>query len=121
MRNTVPLDVYRRGDKFVVRVDLPGIEPSSLDVTIEKNVLTVKAERTWAPADGDEILVSERPQGTFTRRLFLGEGLDTEHVAANYEQGVVTITVPVAEQAKARKVEVTAGAQPELSGIIDVG
>lgn len=121
VRNTVPLDVYRRGDKFIVRVDLPGIEPSSLDVTIEKNVLTIKAERSWAPADGDELIVNERPQGTFTRRLFLGEGLDTEHVSAAYEQGVVTISVPVAEQAKARKVEITVGAQPELSGVIDVG
>ena len=68
----------RKGEKFVVRVDLPGIDPDSLDVTVERNVLSIKAERNWAPADGDEVLVAERPQGTFTRRLFLSDGLDSE-------------------------------------------
>lgn len=121
IRNSVPLDVYRRGDRFIVRVDLPGIDPSSLDITIEKNVLTLRAERSWAPADGDEMLVSERPQGAFTRRLFLGDGLDTEKVAAGYEHGVLTVTVPVAETARARKIEVTVGSEPELAGVIDVG
>ncbi len=120
VRNSVPLDVYRRGDRFIVRVDLPGIDPSSLDITIEKNVLTLKAERSWAPADGDEMIVSERPQGTFTRRLFLGEGLDTDHVAAAYEHGVLTVTVPVAETAKARRIEVTVGSEHEPAGVIDV-
>jgi HSP20 family protein len=120
VRNSVPLDVYRRGDRFIVRVDLPGIDPTSLDITIEKNVLTLKAERGWVPADGDELIVSERPQGTFTRRLFLGEGLDTEKVAASYEHGVLTVTVPVAETAKARKVEVMVGSADEPAGVIDV-
>ena len=77
-RASVPLDVYRKGEKFIVRVDLPGIDPASLDLTIERNVLSIKAERSWAPSDGDEVLVAERPQGTFTRRLFLSEGLDAE-------------------------------------------
>lgn len=109
-RNSVPLDVYRRGEEFVVRVDLPGIDPASIDLTVEKNVLTIAAERSWAPSDGDEVLVSERQQGSFTRRLFLGDGLDPERISARYDSGVLTIVVPVAETAKARKVEVAVGA-----------
>jgi len=116
-RNWVPLDVYRHGDRFIVRVDLPGIDPASIDLTIEKNVLTLKAERSWTPDDGDEMIVAERPQGTFTRRLFLGEGLDSEKIAAKYEHGVLTVTVPVAETAKARKVEIAVG---EPQPVIDV-
>lgn len=113
-RNAVPLDVYRRGEEFLVRVDLPGIDPSSIDLQIEKNVLTLKAERSWIPSDGDEVLVNERPQGTFTRRLFLGDGLDPEHISAKYESGVLTIVVPVAETAKARKVQIEVGASGDV-------
>jgi HSP20 family protein len=109
-RNAVPLDVYRRGEEFLVRVDLPGIDPSSIDLQIEKNVLTLAAERSWAPSDGDEVLVSERPQGSFSRRLFLGDGLDTDGISAQYENGVLTVRVPVAETAKSRKVEISVGA-----------
>ncbi len=120
-RASVPLDVYQRGDRFIVRVDLPGIDPESLDLTIEKNVLTLKAERSWAPRDGDEVLVAERPQGSFTRRLFLGEGLDSDHIVANYEHGVLTVTVPVAESAKTRKIEVAVGKSAAGSGnVLDV-
>ena len=109
-RNAVPLDVYRRGEEFLVRVDLPGIDPGSIDLQIEKNVLTLHAERSWVPSDGDEVLVNERPQGTFTRRLFLGDGLDADRISAQYESGVLTIVVPVAESAKPRKVEIGVGA-----------
>jgi HSP20 family protein len=116
VRNSVPMDVYRRGEEFLVRVDLPGIDPSSIDLQIEKNVLTLHAERSWAPSDGDEVLVSERPQGTFTRRLFLGDGLDTDGIAAKYENGVLSIIVPVAETAKARKVDIALG---ESGHVID--
>ncbi len=117
-RTSVPLDVYRKGDKFIVRVDLPGIDPDSLDVSIEKNVLSIKAERTWAPSDGDEVLIAERPQGTFTRRLFLSEGLDSEQISASYEFGVLTVTVPVAASAKSRKIDVALGAPDER--VLDV-
>lgn len=118
-RYSVPLDVYRRGDRFLVTVDLPGIDPSTIDVTVEKDVLTIKAERSWAPADGDEVIVLERPQGSFVRRLFLGEGLDSERISATYEHGVLTVVVPVAESAKPRKVEVALGPAHAV-GVIDV-
>jgi HSP20 family protein len=105
----MPMDAYRRGEHFVVHFDLPGIDPASIDLTVEKNVLTVTAERSWAREEGDEVVVSERPQGAFSRQLFLGESLDADHITARYDQGVLTLTVPVAERAKPRKVEVTTG------------
>ncbi len=103
------MDAYRQGDRFVVHFDLPGVEPSSIDMTVEKNVLNVSAERRWQPSDDQEILASERPQGTFSRQLMLGESLDAERVEASYDNGVLTVTIPVAEQAKPRKVEITSG------------
>ena len=105
----MPMDAYREDDHFVVRFDLPGVDPSSVDLTVEKNVLTVSAERQWQPADHQQIVASERPQGTFRRQLFLGDSLDVERVEAGYDDGVLTVTVPVAEQAKPRKVEITGG------------
>ena len=105
----MPMDAYRHDDQFVVHFDLPGVDPASIDLTVEKNVLTVSAERSWARGEGDEIVVSERPQGAFSRQLFLGEGLDADGVAATYDQGVLTVTIPVAEKAKPRKVEVSSG------------
>jgi len=109
-RNTaMPMDAYRGKDQFVVRFDLPGIDPASIDLTVEKNVLTVRAERSWQPEEGQEVIVQERPQGVFTRQLFLGEALDAEHVEASYNDGILTLTIPVAEQAKPRKVNVIAG------------
>ncbi len=118
-RANVPLDVYRRGEKFIVRVDLPGIDPASLDLTIERNVLSIKAERSWVPSDGDEVLDAERPQGTFTRRLFLSEGLDADQISAQYEHGVLTVTVPVAASAKSRKIAISLGAEDD-SNVLDV-
>ena len=105
----LPMDAYRRGDQFVVHFDLPGVDPSSIDLTVEKNVLSVRAQREWSYDDVDKIAIHERPQGTFTRQLFLGEQLDTDRIAASYEHGVLTLTIPMAEEAKPRKVEITAG------------
>jgi HSP20 family protein len=105
----MPMDAYRRGDAFFVQFDLPDIEPDSVELTVEKNVLTVRAERRFQREEGDEILVTERPQGSFSRQLFLGEGLDTDHIDAHYEAGVLTVKLPVAEQAKPRRVEVKTG------------
>jgi len=101
------MDAYRHGDTFVVHFDLPGVDQSSIDLTVEKNVLTVTAERRWQPTEGDEVVVAERPQGSFSRQLFLGEGLDAEHVEARCENGVLTVSIPVAERAKPRKVEIS--------------
>lgn len=105
----MPLDAYREGDRFVLRFDVPGIDAASLEVTLEKNVLSVSAERNWQPAQGQEVVIAERPQGTFSRQLFLGEGLDAERISATYDNGVLTVELPVAEQAKPRKVLVSAG------------
>ncbi len=103
------MDAYRHGDSFVVNFDLPGVDPPSIDLTVEKNVLTVSAERRWQPTEGDEVVVAERPQGSFSRQLFLGEGLDPERIEARYDNGVLTVSVPVAERAKPRKVEISSG------------
>jgi len=111
--SVMPMDAYRHGDAFVIHLDLPGVEPSSIDVTVERNVLTISAERSWGPSEGDQIIASERPQGSFTRQLFLGESLDAEAVAARYEHGVLTVTVPVAEQVKPRRVEINTSAERE--------
>jgi HSP20 family protein len=117
----MPMDAYRRGDAFVVHFDLPGVEPGSIELTVEKNVLNVKSERRWSRAEGDEVIVAERPQGTFTRQLFLGDSLDYNRIEANYDNGVLTLTIPVAEAAKPRRVEVTAGAGTGAKQAIDVG
>jgi HSP20 family protein len=106
---TFPMDAYRRGDRFFVHFDLPGVDASTIDVTVEKNVLTVTGERGWSPQEGDEILVHERPRGTFQRQLFLGDTLDPSGLEANYDAGVLTLTIPVAEVAKPRKVEIKVG------------
>ncbi len=107
--STMPMDAYRKGDTFYIHFDLPGVDPSSIDLTVEKNVLTVRAERqfNWN-GDGVEVLVAERPQGTYSRQLFLGETLDADQIEARYEQGVLTLTIPVAEAAKPRRVQVSA-------------
>ncbi len=107
--SAMPMDAYRRGDQFVVHFDLPGVDPSSIDLTVEKDLLTVSAERQWQTDDGQEVIASERPHGSFSRQLFLGEGLDSGRVEASYENGVLTITLPVAEQAKPRKVQISSG------------
>ena len=95
---SMPMDAYRSGDRFIVHFDLPGVDPGSIDLTVEKNVLTVHAERRRAEAEGLEMLVAERPHGTFSRQLFLGETLDTDRIAAQYRDGVLTLRIPIAER-----------------------
>ena len=113
----IPVDAFRRGDDLVVLLDMPGADPGSIEMTVEKDVLGVKATRTWTPAEGDEIQMTERAQGDFHRYLFLGEGLDRENITASYENGVLTATIPVAEKAKPRKIEITttSGSMPALT------
>ncbi len=101
----MPIDAYLKDHTFFVHFDLPGVRPDSIDLTVEKNVLTVRAERS-RPDTGSEVLVAERPQGSFSRQLFLGDTLDTEHIEAEYVDGVLTLRLPVAESAKPRKVEI---------------
>jgi HSP20 family protein len=108
-QRTMPIDAYRDGDQFIIRFDLPGVDPDSIDVTADRNVLTVRARREWTPHEGQEVVVTERPQGIFTRQLFLGDNLDLERISATYDQGVLTLMVPVAQQAKPRKVQITTG------------
>jgi HSP20 family protein len=105
----MPMDAYRAGDEFVVVFDLPGVSPDAIELDVERNVLTVKAERRpTAAGDNVEMQVAERPFRVFSRQLFLGEALDTEHVSASYDAGVLTLRIPVAEQAKPRKIEISA-------------
>jgi HSP20 family protein len=104
---TMPLDAYRHGDTYVINVDLPGFDAATVDITADKDVLSIKAERHWQPMEGDEVVAAERTYGQFFRQLFLGDGLDTERINASYDNGVLMITIPLSERAKPRKVEIT--------------
>lgn len=105
----MPIDAYRKGEEFIVEFDLPGIDPKSIDLTVERNVLTVHAERQRSDSEDVELLVGERPHGTFSRQLFLAETLDCEHIDASYTDGVLRLRVPVKEQAKPRRVDIAVG------------
>ncbi|KUN83159.1 heat-shock protein Hsp20 [Streptomyces bungoensis] len=116
--SAMPMDAYRSGDDFLVHFDLPGIDPETIELDVERNVLNVRAERRTPAPEGAEMLVAERPTGTFTRQLFLGETLDTERIDASYEAGVLTLRIPVAEQAKPRRIQITGGdsGRKQISG-----
>lgn len=104
--NYMPADAYRKDDRFYLHIDLPGIDPESIDVTVEKNTLSVSAERKWEHDGEEQVLLNERPIGSFSRQFFLGESLDTEAIEAGYDHGVLTLAIPVAETAKPRKISV---------------
>ncbi|CAN5205748.1 molecular chaperone Hsp18 [soil metagenome] len=102
----MPMDAWREGDRFVIEFDLPGVTPESIDLDVERNVLTVRAERL--PRNGDwQMLANERPRGSFSRQLVLGDNLDLERIDASFEAGVLRLAVPVAERAKPRKIEIS--------------
>ncbi|MEU3886314.1 Hsp20/alpha crystallin family protein [Streptomyces sp. NPDC029041] len=103
------MDAYRSGEDFFVHFDLPGIDPETIELDVERNVLNVRAERRSPAPEGAESIVAERPTGTFTRQLFLGDTLDTERIDASYEAGVLTLRIPVAEQAKPRRIQISGG------------
>ncbi|MER7568569.1 Hsp20/alpha crystallin family protein [Streptomyces sp. NPDC048523] len=103
------MDAYRSGDEFVVHFDLPGVDPETIELDVERNVLNVRAERRVPAPEGAEMIVAERPTGSFTRQLFLGDTLDTERIDASYDAGVLTLRIPVAEQAKPRRIQITGG------------
>jgi HSP20 family protein len=101
----MPIDAWREGEEFVAEFDLPGVDPASVDLDVERNVLTVRAERQALKSDG-EVLVAERPRGVFSRQLILGDNLDSEKITASYHAGVLTVRIPVAEKAKPRKIAI---------------
>ncbi len=107
--STMAMDAYREDDHFVVHFDLPGVDPESIDITVEDDMLTVSAERKWERGEAQEWVATERYRGTYQRQLFLGDRLDADHIEATYDEGVLTLTIPVAEAAKPRKVAVQAG------------
>ncbi|MFB9908827.1 Hsp20/alpha crystallin family protein [Allokutzneria oryzae] len=108
----MPMDAYREGEHFVVAFDLPGVTPDAIELNVERNVLTVKAERRPATgADKVEMQVAERPLGVFSRQLFLGDSLDTDRIDACYDAGVLTLRIPVAEKAKPRRIEISGPGQ----------
>jgi HSP20 family protein len=101
----MPMDAYRDGDSFVVRLDMPGVDPDSIDLVVERNVLTVHAERSRPDPDAERI-AAEVSHGLFSRQLFLGDSLDIDRLAADYTHGVLTLRIPVAERAKPRRIEI---------------
>jgi HSP20 family protein len=118
-RPSFPMDAYRHGDTVVVHFDLPGVDPASIDLEFDRQALTVTAERAWRPIEGDQVLATERVHGKFQRQILLGDGLDPEHMHASYEHGVLTVTIPISERAKPRKINVEVGAPSATS--IDAG
>jgi HSP20 family protein len=117
-RPSFPMDAYRHADTVVVHFDLPGVDPASIDLEYDRQILTVTAERSWRPVEGDQLLAAERVHGKFQRQLLLGDGLDHDRMHASYEAGVLTVTIPVAEKAKPRKITIAASAAPTA---IDTG
>lgn len=105
-KRTMPMDAYRDGDQLIVQLDIPGIDPDSLELNVENNVLTVKASRRRPQIEDSQWLVSERLHGTFTCQLHLSDGLDLDKIQADYDRGVLTIRIPVAEDAKTRRIEI---------------
>ncbi len=102
----VPVDAYQLGERFYLHLDLPGVDLESIDVSVERSTLTVTATRSIGDPEGGQWVARERPHGTFVRRFHLGDGLDTDQIDAGYDAGVLTITIPMAEQAKPRRIEV---------------
>jgi HSP20 family protein len=105
---SMPMEAYRRGDQFFVHLDLPGVVPDDVQLTVERNVVAIRAERRPMYQEGDDVVVDETPQGTFTRQLFLGDNLDSSRLEATYDLGMLTLMIPVAEQAKPRRIPIGA-------------
>ncbi|GAA1086562.1 Hsp20/alpha crystallin family protein [Streptomyces javensis] len=116
--SAMPMDAYRDGDEYVVAFDLPGVAPDAIDIDVERNMLTVKAERRpVAKTDGVQMELSERPLGVFSRQIVLADTLDAEHIQADLDTGVLTLRIPIAERAKPRKISIGAGSShKEISG-----
>ena len=102
----MPMDLYRDGDHYVLTADLPGVDPGSVDIDVDGQLLTIRAERTLTSGDGVKWITREREGASFLRQLSLGQGVDTEHITANYANGVLSVAIPVSEKAKPRKISV---------------
>jgi HSP20 family protein len=107
----MPMDLYRDGDTYVLNADLPGIDPGSVDIDVDGQLLSIRAERTLTSGDGVKWLARERNGGSFLRQLNLGQGIDTENIAASYTNGVLSVTIPISEKAKPRKIAVASGSE----------
>jgi HSP20 family protein len=112
----MPMDAWRQGDSFVIEFDLPGVQPDTVDIDVERNVLTLRAERSARNGDW-EMLANERPTGLFSRQLVLGDNLDLERIEASYDAGVLRLVVPVAERAKPRKISVETSTSEDQKSI----
>jgi HSP20 family protein len=113
------MDVYRAEDgSYHVEADLPGVDPGSVEVTVEHSTLTIRAERRPHYGDSEQVIVAERPQGSFTRQLHLGEGVDSENLTAGYADGVLHLVIPVSPKVQPRRVEIThaSGGSRTISG-----
>jgi HSP20 family protein len=108
------MDAFRQGETFEVSFDVPGVDAESIELTVERNVLTVKAERRRPQIEGAQYVATERPQGVFTRRLSLGQSLDTDRIEARYHDGVLTLVIPVTSAARPRRIEVSGAATPSV-------
>ena len=106
----MPMDAWQEDGEFVVAFDLPGVKTDSVDLNVERNVLTVRAERKDPAGENTELIAAERPRGIFSRQLILGDALDTEAVKASYDAGVLTLRIPVADKAKPRRIEIQSDA-----------
>jgi HSP20 family protein len=115
MPRTLPMEAVRRGDQLVVAIDVPGVDPKDVDVTVERNVVEVGARRQPLQQEGDQVIIDERPHGEFRRQLFLGDNLDPGKMTASCERGVLTLTIPVSEASKPRKVEISSADEGQQS------
>jgi len=106
----MPMDLYRDGDHYVLNADLPGIDPGSVDIDVDGQLLTIRAERTPRSQEGVKWITRERTSGSFLRQLNVGQGVDTDKISASYENGVLSVVIPISEKAKPRKIEVQASA-----------
>jgi HSP20 family protein len=113
----MPIDLHRDGDHYILNADLPGIDPGSVDVDVDGQLLTIRAERTGRSPEGVKWLANERPVGSFLRQLNLGDGIDTERISASYENGVLSVMIPVSERAKPRKVEIMSGVKESQQAV----
>lgn len=113
-QRAMPMDAYRRGNDLWVHIDLPGVPADSVDVDVERNVLTVSAQRTWQPEEGDQVYLAERHRGAYRRQVSLGDGLDAKAIEANYHDGVLTLRIPIAEKAKPRKIAINTGGRDAI-------